>query len=89
MSIGRGRAVGLSHPSARLALLNDVMLERKHTRLLNASSLLERSVTGADGRRDKQLCSGSSSLRAAMWPAGMQIPVWGWLGVQAMHPRRV
>lgn len=55
----RGRASagtaqpGWSRPSVRpsvpLALPGDVMLERKHSRSLNASSPLQRSDAGADG----------------------------------------
>lgn len=55
MSISRGRAGGLARPSARLVLPSDIMLERKHTRSLNMSSLLERSNVGADGCGDEQL----------------------------------
>lgn len=70
-------------PSVPLALPGDVMLERKHTRSLNTSSPLQRSDAGADGCGDRQLCSGSSSLGAVMWPEGCSPP--GGAG-RVMHP---
>lgn len=55
MSISRGRTGWLASLSARLVLPNDIMLERKHMRLLNMSSLLKRSDMVANGCGDKQL----------------------------------
>lgn len=71
-------------PSVPLALPGDVMLELKHTRSLNTSSSLQKSDAGADGCGDRQLCGGSSSLGALMWPSGRSPP--GRAG-RVMHPR--
>lgn len=46
---GQRSRAGPVRPSVPLALPGDVMLERKHSRSLNASSPLQRSDAGADG----------------------------------------
>lgn len=64
---GRGRPAGLACSSTQLMLLNDVMLERKHTWSLNTSALLERSDMGVDG----WMGTGMSSFAAVPAASGL------------------
>lgn len=63
----RGRPARLACSSTQLMLLNDVMLERKHTWSLNTSALLERSDMGVDG----WMGTGMSSFAAVPAASGL------------------